>query len=138
MKSPYLRVKIKSLAAESLIIKREMLKFRTTNPVYERLHQHRVVDVRKEARATIVAYGFLNGLAYHEIESASYEEPDWTRVSAMVAKYGTEGTIAERATALKEWRQTKRDNRGMYRPVIVQTITEEELLAGLDDIINVH
>lgn len=133
MRSPELRVKIKTLAAESLIIKREMLRFRTTNPYYERLHLHRVHDVREEARATNIAYGFLNGLAYHEIETASYHEPKWDRVAAMIKKYGTEGTAEERIRDLKEWQKTFRDNRGMYRAeqVAIETMTEEELIAGL-------
>lgn len=138
MRSPALRVKLKTLAAESLIIKREMLKFRTTNPWYERLHLHRVHDVRDEARATNIAYGFLNGLAYSEIEASCYAEPKWSRVADMVKKYGEEGTAEERVAALIEWRKTLRDNRGMYRaiePVVREPLTEEELTKGLDDLI---
>lgn len=138
MRSPALRVKLKSLAAESLIIKREMLRFRTTNPWYERLHLHRVHEVRDEARATNVAYGFLNGLSYSEIEASCYAEPKWDRVAAMVKKYGEEGTAEERVAALIEWRKTLRDNRGMYRaiePVVREPLTEEELTKGLEDLI---
>lgn len=140
MRSPALRVKLKSLAAESLIIKREMLKFRTTNPWYERLHLHRVHDVRDEARATNVAYGFLNGLKYSEIEHSSYEQPKWDRVAAMVKKYGTEGTAEERVIQLIKWRETMQDNRGMYKAVdpVIETITEEQLLSGLDDLIGAN
>lgn len=124
MRSPELRVKLKSLAAESLIIKREMLRFRTTNPYYERLHLHRVHDVRDEARATNIAYGFLNGLTYNEIEEVSYAQPKWDRVAAMVKKYGTEGTAEERVYALLEWKKTLRDNRGMYRAVVLEAVEE--------------
>ena len=116
MRSPELRVKLKSLAAESLIIKREILRYRD-DLIRQKLHLHRVHNVREEARATNVAYGFLNGLAYGDIEASCYEEPKWHRVEAMVKKYGTEGTAEERIAALTEWRKTWIDNRGMYRPV---------------------
>jgi hypothetical protein len=76
-----------------------------------------VHDVREEARATLVAYGFLNGLSYDEIEQSSYKEPKWDRVRAMVKKYGEEGTPEERLEQLEEWRKTIRNNRGMYIPV---------------------
>jgi hypothetical protein len=136
MRSPELRVKIKSLAAESLIIKREMLRFRTTDPYRERLHLHRVHDGRDEQRATLVAYGFLNGLYYWQIEESAYKEPKWDRVAAMVKKYGTEGTAEERVAALQEWRKTYRDNRGMYRAEVLSTMTEAELTAGLEALVN--
>jgi len=137
MRSPELRVKLKTLAAESLIIKREMLRFRHDSPYKVSLHLHRVHDVREEARATNIAYGFLNGLAYADIEQSSYEEPKWNRVAAMVKKYGTEGTAEERIQALLEWKKTTKDNRGMFRAVspVIETITEEELLAGLEPLI---
>jgi len=117
MRSPYLRVKIKTLAAESQIIRKEMLKFRTTNPYYERLHHHRVDELRKEARASLIAYGFLNGLAYSEIEESSYEPPLWGRVKQIVTKFG-EGNVNQLCVDLKEWSKTVRDNRGMHRAVV--------------------
>lgn len=119
MRSPELRVKLKSLAAESLIIKREILRHRD-DLIRKRLHLHRVHDVREESRATNVAYGFLNGLRYDEIEASCYYEPRWDRVRAMVKKYGTEGTAEERAAALDEWKQTYIDNKGMYRALVPQ------------------
>jgi hypothetical protein len=78
---------------------------------------HRVHDVREEARATNVAYGFLNGLAYGEIEASCYAEPKWDRVRAMVKKYGVEGSVEERLAAFEEWKQTYIDNKGMFRAV---------------------
>lgn len=83
-----LRVKLKSLAAEARIIRREEL--RTHGALREELHRHRVDIVRKVARDTHVAYGLIRGRTYEQIEPKTNPDsaPDWDAVNKMVAKYG--------------------------------------------------
>jgi hypothetical protein len=81
----FLKVKLKSLAEESRIIRKEEKRnvgFRNA------LRTHRVGIVRSESRATLLAYGFLRGLHYRQIENGSKGSPDWKKVEAMVKKYG--------------------------------------------------
>lgn len=91
MSRTYLKVKIKSLAAEARIIRHEEAKFprgRRNHQVSEGLRQHRRHDVRNEARWAQLAYGFLRGRPYHVMEAKTYSEPDWTRVAGLATKYG--------------------------------------------------
>jgi uncharacterized protein (UPF0548 family) len=93
----YLKIKIKSLAAEAVIIKQEERKWKfpvfTDNvkqphPMFFALRQHRLLEVRRECRSAIIAYGYLRGRAYKQIEAFCYERPDWNRVAELVFKYG--------------------------------------------------
>lgn len=110
----YLKIKCTSLAAEAKLIRkdenkrlqnaanarskaRENIKL-TPNVydkheeyhlrVYEGLKNHRVKDIRLEARAANVAYGFLKGKKYRDIERISYTQPDWEKVRFLVQSYG--------------------------------------------------
>lgn len=89
----FLKVKFKSLAAEAIIIRREERKLYDRRPrsLWDRLNFHRRYDVRREARAAALAYGFLRGRAYHSIEGKTYCAPDKARVVALVKKYGPSG-----------------------------------------------
>lgn len=81
----YLKVKIKSLAAEAQIIRKEERK----NPkLREGLSEHRKGVVRRASRETLLAYGFLRGKKYEEIEKTSRTQPNWSNVGKMVLKYG--------------------------------------------------
>lgn len=86
----YLKVKIKSLAAESRIIRLEERKYKANRivgrtdefegfvrhrkqtenvkAVRHGLYHHRVDEVRFEARHALLAYGFLRGVPYAKIE----------------------------------------------------------------------
>lgn len=106
----YLRVKIKSLAAEAQIIRREERREKDrTKPgsvpsdVFFGLRSHRVLDVRREARAASLAYGFLRGRDYKRIEASCHEPPNWKRVEDLVRKYG-EDDMRERMQRFSEWR----------------------------------
>lgn len=125
MKSPYLRVKLKSLATESLYIRKEMDKFMGCTSTYRKLHLHRVTEVRKEARDTFIAYGFLNGLPYSAIEHACYQEPNWSNVRRMIVAYGMEGEPEERLVRFEDWRKTTKDNRGMFKSITSELIAAE-------------
>lgn len=97
LKTRFLKVKIKALAAEARIIRIEEL--RSHGELRSALYKHRVYDVRAEARATQIAYGYLRGRLFIVIEPNAQTVPDWKRVEAMVKKYGT----SEQLTDLAAW-----------------------------------
>lgn len=82
----YLKVKIKSLTAESRIIRKEEKK---NSRFHNGLAEHRKGTVRRESRLTHLAYGFIRGRKYEQIEQSAREKPDWKRVREMVKKYGS-------------------------------------------------
>lgn len=95
----YLKIKIKSLAEEARIIKFEEAKWKQVpwlvdnhnlhHPIFWGLKQHRLEEVRKECRYANIAYGYLRGRSYHQIEHKCYEAPNWERVAELVRKYST-------------------------------------------------
>lgn len=136
----YLKVKIKSLAAEATIIHREervhnigargrtrlKRQLRRMNDLTEAqrtrierrlqaptptamatfwgLRQHRTQDVRSESRSAQIAYGYLRGRTYQQIEGAAKSEPDWKRVQRLIEKYGPKGQTDLEAK-LQAWRE---------------------------------
>jgi hypothetical protein len=100
----FLKVKIKSLAAEARIIRIEEL--RSKGELRDALRKHRREDVRKEQRATQIAYGYLRGTPLERIEPNAQSAPDWEKVKAMIRKYGTED---QRPTgdAFETWRKSE-------------------------------
>lgn len=114
----YLKVKLKALAAEARIIRSEEKKAkRNKTAIHEighpfgdllinSLHHHRVVIVRREARATLWAYGYLRGRAFEQVERMNismYNSDTYVelrkKTESMVRKYGT----AEQLQALPNW-----------------------------------
>lgn len=110
MSIAYLKVKIKSLAVEATIIRHEERKWlrsgrwlRKNKPAemapayatWSGLNTHRL-NLRIEQRAAFIAYGYLRGSAYRQIEqSPCYLKapfcrsgPDWGRVRDLIIKYG--------------------------------------------------
>lgn len=81
-----LRVKSKSLAEEARIIRKE--EQRTHGIMRNRLQEHRRGIVRLEARATGLAYGFIRGHSWEQMEPKSINPPNWKRVREMIKKYG--------------------------------------------------
>lgn len=98
----YLRVKVKSLAAEAAIIKHEERRHR--GDLRAGLREHRVGVVRREQRATLLAYAFLRGVPVTCVEGSALTPPDWSRVQKMVEKYG-DGLVQERLQRFAEWRE---------------------------------
>ena len=103
----YLKVKIKSLAEEARIIRKETKRARTVS-IKNGLALHRKGIVRNEARHTCLAYGFLRGLEYRQMEHKAFVAPDWAKIRRMVQKYGSHwdntaencyGTLALQAVA---------------------------------------
>lgn len=84
----YLKVKVKSLAEEAKIIRKEEKRAKRLS-IRIGLHDHRVGIVRYEARHANLAYSFLKGRSYAEIEGGAKEAPDWNKVRKMVEKYGS-------------------------------------------------
>lgn len=117
----YLRVKVKSLAEEATIIRKEertVLKRRDWHMVrqgpndivdhfygiYVRLHTHRVHDVRNEARSSQLAYAFLRGKTYAETEKAKEgNTPNIRRIAEIVRKFGIPGHIDAVTSSVEEW-----------------------------------
>lgn len=117
MSTTYLKVKIKSLAEEAKIIRKEELKARGYNPELRRgLYEHRIKPVGSESRAAFIAYGFLRGKKYSEIERPvnKFGLSKWTyvdritnepvtkyysniprRVFSLINKYGTKAVTFE-------------------------------------------
>lgn len=136
MRLTELRVKFKTLASESKIIRleEERLKCKYTwepdqkrldrqgnpclkktikwrpNETLERrrntLHDHRVHEVRKETRHSLLAYGFLRGVPYRTMEQKVREdnEPNLEEVQSIAERFGGK-TIDNKKTEdlLKEW-----------------------------------
>jgi len=95
------KIKIKSLAEEARIIRMEERKLKGRLPPEERhriqyLSLHRKVQVRKAARLSQLAYGFLRGVPYRTIEpitrlSNALTPSDMLEISKMVNRYGKAG-----------------------------------------------
>lgn len=94
MSLSYLRVKIKSLAEEARIIRHEADRYKRRNdPTRLGLHDHRRGVVRPEARNALLAYGYLRGRLYAQIEASTHEAPNWPRVARLIEKYGPAGAL---------------------------------------------
>jgi hypothetical protein len=86
----FLKVKIKSLAAEAAIIRKEEQKrpkIGMTGTRFE-LQQHRRYIVRDEARSAQLAYGFLRGKPYRSMEAKTWVGPDRVRIAEIAIKFG--------------------------------------------------
>ncbi len=105
-----LRVKLKSLAEEARIIRRE--EQRTHGRLRDELHLHRVGVVREAARATHIAYGLIKGRTYEQIERTAIYGPDWAAVEKMLAKYGPKGAKIDSAKRYTHDAQELRDDAG--------------------------
>ena len=81
-----LKIKIKSLAEEARIIRTEERK--SKGWIRNSLRLHRIEDVRREARHSLLAYAFLRGVPYHVVENYTETPIDWSKVQRMVSKFG--------------------------------------------------
>ena len=84
-------MKIKSLAEEARIIRHEERKALTPNKRWL-LHSHRTWDVRREQRASLLAYAFIRGVPYAAAESNPRTVPNMARVLKLAQKYGARST----------------------------------------------
>jgi hypothetical protein len=97
----YLKIKIKSLAAEARIIRGEERKW--PGPLRAGLRKHRLRDVRAEARYALLAYGFLRHRPLAAVEGKARSEPCWERVQKLAEKYGG-GDLPALRLRFEAWR----------------------------------
>ena len=101
----YLRVKVKSLAAEARIIRTEerRAKAHKQRDLLQGLQHHRRVIVRQAARSSLLAYGFLRGHEYTTMEKSCKTSPDWGAIEKMIYRYGV-GDKRDIAQRFSEWK----------------------------------
>lgn len=88
-----LKVKIKSLAEETRTI-RGMERATRSEEMRLSLHDLRVGRVRQAARETQLAYAFIRGKAYREVERSTricYDAINWQRVAVLAYTHGARG-----------------------------------------------
>ena len=83
-----LRVKVKCLADEARIIRKE--ESRTFGALREELASHRRTVVRAEARASHIAYALIRGRSLDKIERPRVQRDEilWKKVRSMIERYG--------------------------------------------------
>lgn len=98
-----LKIKIKSLAAESRIIRHEERKWPGPSTTRNSLYLHRVYDVRREQRHSLLAYGFLRNKPYDCIEQPDSREINWANVEGIALRFSTmdKRTLKQK---LEEWK----------------------------------
>ena len=101
MSATFLKVKVKSLAAEAKIIRLEERRA-GHGDLRNRLALHRRWHVRFEARHSLLAYGYLRGIPYGVMERTIHEdnEPDWEHVEQMVKRFGP----PKHNTGFEQWK----------------------------------
>lgn len=83
----FLKQKIKSLASEATQLRLEEVKWWGPSAHRYELHNHRKNVVAVEARHSLLAYGFLRGLEYHDMEDRILTVPNWDRVESLVKRF---------------------------------------------------
>lgn len=99
----YLKTKVISLVDEAKTIRRlENRRLRLFNEarqdgndqraeyqetVFKGLRGHRITVVRDEARASHLAYGFLRGQEYKQMERRADTMPDWKKIRKLACRY---------------------------------------------------
>lgn len=124
-KSPQLRIKHVSLGLEAALIHRDESRIKqqikaakASNDARalaripqlradrDSLREHRKTIVRPAARDAALAYGFLRGRSYLQIERKRFTDPNWAAIEQMVIRHGVR---AGAATTLKQnferWKQ---------------------------------
>lgn len=81
-----LRVKVKSLAEEARIIRRE--ERRTHGALQGELRFHRIGPLRKAARESHIAYALVKGRTLEQIEHPNSSPFDKDAVNKMLFRYG--------------------------------------------------
>ena len=98
-------MKLKSLAEEARIIRHE--EKRQSGALRFSLRWHRIWDVRREQRASYLAYGFIRGRSYLSIEPRPHEKPTGRfagRVAELVKVFGpSPSSKQEIVNAVQRW-----------------------------------
>jgi hypothetical protein len=93
-----LKIKIKSLAAEAIIIRHEERK--NSGDTRNNLHLHRVMVVRPEARASFIAYAYLRGRLLSSQEQPGSRTPDWANALRIAKRFSL---VPFDEVAFREW-----------------------------------
>lgn len=121
-KRTFLKVKIKSLAAEAAIIRKEERKNTKVNEFgYNELRQelkfHRIFVVRSEAYHTLLAYGFIRGRTFRQISpKGNPKHVNWDRVWKMIEKYGPKDK-----KRFEDWKEDIGENRKEVNSEVCKT-----------------
>jgi hypothetical protein len=82
----HLRIKIKTFAAEAVIIRQEAQKVSGTSKWG--LNAHRTGILREHARYNLLAYGLLKGLKYEVMEKKCDQPPNFKKVAEVAERFG--------------------------------------------------
>jgi hypothetical protein len=87
-----LKIKVKHLAQEARIIRKE--EQRSRGDTRDWLYLHRINSVRPECRASHLAYAFSKGTPLAKVEKYPHEIPTstWKRVTKMIVLYSGRST----------------------------------------------
>lgn len=103
----HLKVKIKSLSAESKIIRLEEQRCFGNATLLNSLHRHRTCDVREHTRVNFIAYAYLRGRTLQSIEGdTSVPLYILNRAEKMVKTFGTQAA----ADGFRNWWVTSTSN----------------------------
>ena len=112
----FLKVKVKSLAAEAKIIRREEQRCKSRpadkpgrTELLLQLKAHRRDTVRREARHSLLALGYLRGRTYRTMERTCHQSPSWSEVERMVKKYGPPA----HNTSFEDWRKESEQRKSL-------------------------
>ena len=86
------KIKMKTFAAESRVIRQEELRRRGKNWASEGtpLYFHRIGPLRRTIRENHLAYGFLKGRTYRQLEQHPKTEPNWKNVLKHINNFSLE------------------------------------------------
>ena len=90
-----LKIKLKALGAESRIIRHEELKRRGKNWAMKgtQFYFHRVGQLRKTIRENHLAYGFLKGRTYRQLEQHPKTSPNWNNVLKHIERFSVSSSV---------------------------------------------
>lgn len=108
-----LKIKVKSLSAEAGFIRSAERKTRSYGK-YISLHSHRVKNVRRASRYTLIAYGYVRGRTFEQCEQNTAKnsmgdililrDKDFAvHVAGMVRKYGPPSMMNTTPTDIVDW-----------------------------------
>lgn len=121
----FLKVKIKSLAEEARIIRKEE-RNQKNHSIRSEMQSHRIIIVREESRNALLAYGFIRGREYKQMEKNAKTQPNWRRIKKLIQKYGVVKYYTDKLryhTDLEKAREEQRER-------IERAIVEAEKLFG--------
>lgn len=109
-----LKIKLISLGLEAQAIKRIERKLKSkpgykvdgsnTRKAFKSIQDHRRHDIRREARHSHLAYGFLRGRDYIQMELSAYTKPDWSKVESIAKRFSDQDPRIF-AQTFEEWKQ---------------------------------